>query len=124
MVKGVELYAQAIKSLWRGVCTVTVRNNGTTNEDTGRTVASEVDTCKDEPCRISFGTVATPEITDNAARPVQSITLFIDPSVEIPPGSKITVTQNGVTGEYEQSGVPAVYTNHKEIPLELFKGWA
>lgn len=124
MVMGIETYAQAVKSLWRGVCTVTVRNNDTVNEKTGRPVAGEVDTCKDEPCRISFETVTTPEHTDNANRPVQRITLFINPAVEIPPGSKITVTQNGVTGEYEQSGVPAVYTNHKEIPLELFKGWA
>ncbi|MCH5192165.1 MAG: hypothetical protein J1F23_08390 [Oscillospiraceae bacterium] len=120
----VETYAQAVKSLWRGVCTVTVRINDTVNEKTGRPVAGEVDTCKDEPCRISFETVTTPEHTDNANRPVQRITLIIDPAVEIPPGSKITVTQNGVTGEYEQSGVPAVYTNHKEVPLELFKGWA
>ena len=120
---GADKYAQAIKSLWRGVCTVTVVQN-TTDESTGRTVAGEVDTCTDEPCRISFETVTIPETTDNASRTVQRIKLFIDPAVNIPPGSKITVTQNGVTGVYEQSGVPAVYSSHKEIPLELFKGWA
>ena len=116
-------YTRAIKSLWAGLCTVTVRQS-MTDEHTGRAVASEVDTYTDEPCRISFDTVTTPELTDNAARTGQRITLFIDPTVSIPPGSKITVTQNGVTGVYEQSGVPAVYTSHKEIPLELFKGWA
>lgn len=121
MVTG-ELYAGAIKSLWLGVCTVTVRRNET-NEETGRTAADEIDTCTNEPCRISFDTVTTPELTDSAYKTAQRITLFIDPSVQIPPGSKITVTQNGITGIYEQSGVPAVYTNHKEVPLEIFKGW-
>ncbi len=124
MVRSINSFAAAVKSLWSGVCTVTVRNNDITDEKTGRAVAGEVDTCKNESCRISFETVTTPEHTDNANRPVQRITLFIDPSVEIPPGSKITVMQNGATVEYEQSGVPAVYSTHKEVPLELFKGWA
>ena len=45
-------------------------------------------------------------------------------AVEIPEGSKITVTQNGVTCDYEQSGKAAVFTYHKEVPLELFREWA
>ena len=120
---GTDKYVQAIKSLWQGLCTVTVRQN-TTSQSTGRTTVTEVNTYVDQPCRISFETVQTPETTDHASRTEQHIKLFIDPAVAIPPGSKITVTQNGVTGVYEQSGVPAVYTGHKEIPLELFKGWA
>lgn len=117
-------YAAAIKSLWAGKCTVTVRDCGTTDESTGRVVVSEVDTCKDEPCRISFDTVKTTQAETGAAAVAQSITLFVDRAVAIPPGSKITVTQNGTTAEYEQSGKPAVYSTHQEIPLELFKGWA
>lgn len=122
MVGGTQ-YATAIKSLWEGLCTVTVRTNST-SQSTGRAVVSEVDTYTDEPCRITFDTVSPTEPNSNAAQPIQSITLFVDRSVEIPPGSKITVTQNGVTTAYEQSGVPSVYSVHKEIPLELFKGWA
>ena len=121
---GGESYAAAIKSLWRGKCTVTVRNNDTTNENTGRVVEGEVDTYKDEPCRISFDTVNATQPENNAANIVQSITLFIDRAVVIPEGSKITVTQNGVTAVYEKSGKPAVYSTHQEIPLEIFKGWA
>lgn len=124
MVMDTSLYAGAIKSLWTGKCTVTVRNNDAVDENTGRAVTREDDIYKDVPCRISFSTVTTTESAENAAKTAQSVTLFIDPAVEIPPGSKITVTQNGVTGVYEQSGVPAVYTNHKEISLELFRGWA
>lgn len=121
---GCKNYASAIKSLWRGRCTVTVRNNDTTDENTGRVVVGEVDTYTDEPCRISFDTVNTTQSENNAANIVQSITLFIDSAVAIPEGSKITVTQNGVTAVYEKSGKPAVYSTHQEIPLELFKGWA
>lgn len=121
---GGKSYAAAIKSLWRGECTVTVRNNDTTDENTGRVVVGEVDTCTDEPCRISFDTVNATQLENNAANIVQSITLFIDRAVVIPEGSKITVTQNGATAVYEKSGKPAVYSTHQEIPLEIFKGWA
>lgn len=121
---GGRSYAAAIKSLWRGKCTVTVRNNDTTDENTGRVVVGEVDTYTDEPCRISFDTVNATQPENNAANIVQSITLFIDREVVIPEGSKITVTQNGVMAVYEKSGKPAVYSTHQEIPLEIFKGWA
>lgn len=121
---GGKSYAAAIKSLWRGKCTVTVRKNDTTDENTGRVVVGEVDTYTDEPCRISFDTVNATQPENNAANIVQSITLFIDRAVVIPEGSKITVTQNGVTAVYEKSGKPAVYSTHQEIPLEIFKGWA
>lgn len=124
MVGGKRSYAAAIKSLWRGKCTVTVRNNDTTDENTGRVVVGEVDTYTDEPCRISFDTVNATQPENNAANIVQSITLFIDRAVVIPEGSKITVTQNGATSVYEKSGKPAVYSTHQEIPLEIFKGWA
>lgn len=121
---GGKSYAAAIKSLWRGKCTVTVRNNDTTDENTGRVVVGEVDTYTDEPCHISFNTVNATQPENNAANIVQSITLFIDRAVVIPEGSKITVTQNGATAVYEKSGKPAVYSTHQEIPLEIFKGWA
>lgn len=121
---GGKSYAAAIKSLWRGKCAVTVRNNDTTDENTGRVVVGEVDTYTNEPCRISFDTVNATQPENNAANIVQSITLYIDREVVIPEGSKITVTQNGVTAVYEKSGKPAVYSTHQEIPLEIFKGWA
>lgn len=121
---GGKSYAAAIKSLWQGKCTVTVRNNDTTDENTGRVVVGEVDTYTNEPCRISFDTVNATQPENNAANIVQSITLYIDREVVIPEGSKITVTQNGVTAVYEKSGKPAVYSTHQEIPLEIFKGWA
>ena len=116
-------YKKAVQSLWDGRATVTVLD-GELNPANGRTEPKERVLLKDEPCRISFKTVKNTEPVDGAAQVVQTVTLHIDPAVDIPAGSKITVTQNGVTCDYEQSGKPAVYTTHKEIPLELFKEWA
>lgn len=54
----------------------------------------------------------------------RQLRLFLAPEIKVAPGSKITITQNGVVGEYKNSGVPAMYDTHQEIMLELFKGWA
>lgn len=116
-------YKKAVRSLWTGRASITVRN-GMPNEDTGRTEPVERVMVTDEPCRLSYTTVKSTEPDGEAARVAQAVTLYLDPSVEIPEGSKITVTQNGVTADYGRSGKAAVYTCHQEIPLELWKGWA
>ena len=116
-------YEQAIKSLWTGKCTVTVRES-VTDETTGRTSTIERPLLDDVACRISYDKVQTTNPADGAARVVQAVTLITDAGLKIPPGSKITVTQNGVCGEYEMSGTPAVYSQHQEIPLKIFGGWA
>lgn len=124
MVIGGEKYTAAIRSLWIGRCSVTVRLNDTVNEATGRVEPREQILCADEPCRISFQTVTVVEPTDGANEVAQTVKLFIAPEKPVPPGSKITVTQDGVTAEYERSGKSAFYSTHKEIPLKLFGGWA
>ncbi len=116
-------YKDDVKALWRGRCRVTVRES-VCDESTGRTVQTEKTLFEDEPCRISFDKVQSASAADGAAVVAQTVTLFIDAALKIPSGSKISVEQNGVMGEYEMSGVPAVYSAHQEIPLELFGGWA
>lgn len=116
-------YKKAIQRLWTGKATVYVLV-GELNPATGRTEQTEQATVTGQPCRLSHKTVKITEPTEEAAQVAQTIVLYIDSSVEIPEGSKITVTQNGVTHDYERSGKPAVYTCHQEVPLELFKEWA
>jgi len=116
-------YKKAIQSLWDGRATITVRE-GVLDERTGRTEPVERVTASELSCRISFATVKSTEPDEEAARVAQTVTLYIDPSVVIPEGSKITVTQNQVTTDYERSGKAAVYTDHQEVPLELWEGWA
>lgn len=116
-------YKKAIQSLWDGRATITVRN-GALDERTGRTGPVERVTASGLPCRISFAAVKPTEPAGEGARTAQAVKLLIDPSVEIPEGSKITVTQKGVTADYGRSGKAAVYTDHQEVPLELWEGWA
>lgn len=116
-------YTSAIKRLWKGTATITVLD-GVLNPANGRTEPTERVTVSAEPCRISHPTVKSTGPSEEAAVVSQSVTLFIDPSVEIPEGSKVTVTQNGVTCDYGRSGKPAVYSSHQEVLLEIFKGWA
>lgn len=118
-----ERYKAAVQRLWKGKATVTVRD-GVLNPANGRTEPVERVLVEGAACRISHTTVTATEPSEEAAKVVQSVTLYIDPSVDIPEGSKITVTQKGVTRDYERSGTPAVYSVHQEVPLELFKEWA
>lgn len=123
MVGSELLYEKAIKKLWTGVCTVKTYVTAT-DEKTGRETSSEKIIFEKLPCRISFENTGALVQSDSAYPTVQTITLFSARDTDIPPGSKITVTQNGVTADYERSGVPAVYSTHRETPLVLFRGWA
>lgn len=79
---------------------------------------------EDQPCKLSFETLKSAVQTDSAATVTQITKLFVSPDVLIRAGSKITVTQDGVTTDYTRSGVSAVYPTHQEIVLDLFERWA
>lgn len=113
---------KAIEKLYEGTCSVfgyekIKRPNGSTG-------FSEVKKLENQPCRLSFERITTTNMNDGAAQLIQTTKLFIAPEVEIEAGSKIVVTQNGVTTEYKRSGEPALYDTHQEIILDLFEGWA
>ena len=117
MVNG---YSEAIKSLWKGLATVTVLD-GKLNPSNGRTYQAEKILFEDQPCRVSHSTVKSTDSQNGTAVIAQSAVLYIDPQLEIPEGSKIRITQNNITKTYTRSGSPAVYTAHQEIPIELYK---
>lgn len=58
---------------------------------------------------LSFGSIAAAVQTGTVATVSQAVKLFLSPDITIKPGSKLKVTQTGVTTEYSSSGVPAVY---------------
>lgn len=118
----VKEYGKAVKSLWNGRCKVTSKKSET-DPDTNMETFTERVLLEDEPCRISFQS-SMPVADDTTPKVYQSIKLFISAEKNIPPGAKITVTQNGRTESYTRSGMPSVYSVHQEIMLELFKGWA
>ena len=111
----------ALEKGYTGTFTVTERKKVTNpNHTTG---FSDVDVLVDQPCRLSFSAIPSASNGD-VAEINQTVKLFFAPEITVKEGSKITVTQNGVTTAYKQSGTPAVYQTHKEILLELFRGWA
>ncbi|MGL5642334.1 MAG: hypothetical protein ACRDDM_08695 [Paraclostridium sp.] len=113
---------KAISSLYNGLCTI-YEYKEVTDPNTKRTTHKELLTLENQPCRLSFKNITQSKDGD-ISKLTQVIKLFIDTDCEVAPGSKIVVTQNNVTTEYKNSGQPAIYTSHKEIILELFKGWS
>lgn len=113
----------AIESLYNGKCTI-AEYRSVKDAVTKITVKQEIITATNQPCRLSFKTITSTSLGDGAATISQVVKLFIAPEIQINPGSKITVTQNNVTTDYQSSGKPAMYANHQEIILKLFDGWA
>ena len=110
----------ALEKGYTGKFTVTERKKVTKpNHTTG---FSDVEVLVDQPCRLSFSSIPSASNGD-VAEIKQTVKLFFAPEITIKEGSKITVTQNGVTTEYKRSGTVANYPTHKEIVLELFDKW-
>lgn len=111
------------KHHYKDICSV-VQYQDTKDPKTKLTGKQEVTVLENQPCKLSFETVKGAEGTDTATVLSQIIKLFIAPEVKISPGSKIVITHEGRTGEYSQSGIPAVYPTHQEIVLTVFERWA
>lgn len=114
---------RAIESLYTGSCTI-IEYGSFRDEVSKITRQAERTVLEGQPCKLSFEKTTAAVQTDTAAAVGQGVKLFIAPEVEVKPGSKIIVAQNGRRGEYLASGEPAVYGSHQEIMLELFRGWA
>ena len=114
---------KALERTYEGRATV-YEYQSVRDPDTFLTDFKEVTVLEDQPCKLSFKALDTTTTTGNVAVMTQGVKLFLSPDVSIKPGSKITVTQNGVTTEYSSSGVPAKYPTHQEIMLKLFERWA
>ncbi|MEK3973720.1 hypothetical protein [Psychrobacillus sp. FSL K6-1267] len=113
----------AIETLYKGICTVQIWMEV---EDPVTHVSSfqEVPLLTKQKCRLSFEKQMTTTNTVGPAVIAQTTKLFIAPELDIPAGSKITVTQEGRTLDFARSGEPAIYSNHQEILLEPFKRYA
>lgn len=114
---------KAIESMYDGTCTITEYQKVTKeNKSTGFV---EVVVLENQPCRISYNTINSASATDTGASAVVKVVkLFLAPEIVVKPGSKITVSQNNVVADYQNSGEPAIYSTHQEIVIDFFKGWA
>lgn len=113
----------ALRVLWTDKATITEYQDYTKeNKSTGK---REVPVLENEPCKLSFETLQPVNQTETAAHLVQTTKLFIDENIKVQAGSKITVTRNdGKVFEFSQSGKAGVFTNHQEIMLVPFEGYA
>ena len=117
-----------LAKLWIGKCTI-YEYQDVTDPETYQTTQKLVATVVDEPCRLSQNYVShTPFDLVNVKNGVpnleQLIVLFIRPDLVIKEGSVFEITQHGRTNKYQRSSIPAVYNNHQEIVLELYKDYA
>lgn len=121
--KMVKKARKAIESMYEGTCTITEHKK--VQKDNKSTGFQDVIVQEDIPCRLSFKTINNTNPNENAASALVQVTeVFLAPEIVVKPGSKLTITQNGVTTDYKSSGIPATYSTHQEIVVEIFKGWA
>lgn len=116
-------YRAAIERLYTGRMDV-IERRAVKDEITKQTGFEEVTVLENAPCRLSFSSSGVNEEVNSAYSVTQEIKVFCAPELDIKPGSKLVITQNGVTNSYVHTGKSAVYSSHREIALELFKEWA
>lgn len=114
---------KALQMLYRGTCTVKTWEE-VTDPITKITKHQEVTKFENEPCKLSYVKQTTASPTGGPAVITQEIKLSLAPELEVPAGSRIIVTQDGVTKEFTRSGEPEVHMDHQHITLELFKEYA
>lgn len=121
----VNAHRKALERLWKDRCSVFVKEK-VTDPTAHLTDFEEMPLLQDQPCKLSFETV-TSTGGDSVATVTQNVKLFLSPDVNIPAGCKIVVKRfNDLEREftYSKSGEAGVFTNHQEIQLVPFKGYA
>jgi len=121
----VMTHRKALERMWRGPgwgC----NQEETTDPATHLTDFEEKPLLEDQPCKLSFETL-TANSGDEVPIAAQAVKLFLTPDVDITPGCKIVVKRlNSLEREFTftKSGIAGVFTNHQEILLTEFKGYA
>ncbi len=114
-----------LERLWKDRCTI-YQQLKSTDPQTKLTGFVEVETITDQPCKLSFETITTTN-GDHVDTIAQNVKLFLSPDVIVPAGCKIVVKRLHPTKRewiYAQSGEAGVFTQHQEIPLVPFRGYA
>lgn len=113
---------RVIERLYKDRCEISVK--ASYKRANGSTGHRDQILVRDQPCKLSFHDAisANAPTSDGAvATTFQIVKLFLSPDIDIPAGSKITVTHGGRTTVYQQSGMPSIFNNHQEILLEAYQ---
>ena len=112
----------AIASTFIGSCCI-IESHKAVNQDKS-TGFHEVMVAENVPCKLSFKNITKANQQNGAVSITQISKIFLSGDVKVLSGSKVIVTQYGLTTIYKSSGKPAFYGAHQEVMLELFEGWA
>ena len=112
----------AIETMYVGSCTVVERRR--VERENRSTGFEEVVVVENQPCRLCVKLPEAATETEGVTYVVETAKIFLPPEVEIRPGAKIIVTQNGKTTPYKNSGRAVVFCSHQEVKARLFHGWA
>lgn len=110
---------KVIESTYIGKCTV-IEHKKTVNANHTTSLNDEI-VYKDVPCRLSFKTANPTAQSDSVNAVAQIIKLFLPPDYSISPGSKLVVTQNGVTTEYKTQGNRLYMIRTKKLNLNYLR---
>lgn len=120
---GSRIHREIIEQTYDGVCCIYVMQS-VKDPETKATSQKEVLYEEQIPCHLSFSGTSPSAESSTVTAVSQTIKLFLSPELVVPPGSRLEVTQQGITENYSQSGKAAVYNSHQEIMLELWKEYA
>lgn len=121
----VNAHRKALERLWRDRCDIYVQAE-VTDPVTHLTDFKETPLLQNQPCKLSFVSL-TGANGDELPVVTQAVKLFLSPDMAVPAGCKIVVTRPGRaprTFTYAKSGEAGVFTNHQEINLTLWEGYA
>ena len=121
----VNPHRKALERMWKDRCSIYVQTEKI-DPNTNLTDFQETPLFEDQPCKLSFEKITSTD-ENHVAAVAQAVKLFLSPDVAIPAGCKIVVKRfNQLEREFvfSQSGEAAPFTNHQEITLALWEGWA
>lgn len=125
MLKNFDMQRKILEKMYTGLCNVyefkKIMNDTTKLISMKETAVLSL---SDIPCKLSYIKIQPTEKKSGAAELAVSGKLFLSPDLQIKPGSKIEVRQEGRTEFYESSGKAAVYPTHQEIMLKQTERWA
>lgn len=118
-----KLHQSVIEQTYDDTCTVSILKNR--KDPTTKITSKEpVMLLQEIPCKLIIESSPSVILNNDATKPLQNVKLLLEPNIEIPVGSKISVASKGRTEDYKRSGKPILFATHQEIELELFQEWS
>lgn len=110
-----DIHRGLIERMYEGKCTIIEHEKvqqGSRTENIEKIIAKEI------PCKLARNSNNPSMQTDSVSKIDYNTTLFINPEIKIHSGSKLIISQYGVTRVFKQAGEPFMYPTHQEVSLK------